>query len=226
MKFNNSVLLQKSFSSLYTNFILNLYFVYKLNDQTRNPSNDFTIKNCLLVTAKLTRSAIESKFVYNGRGKAFEGAASQSFDNEFARNVAIFGNDHSSLSHTDNLKNDFLLLGEGPTDDFIDSVGIAEKNISISFTKENNFFEFIYNGDESYLYVNKREICKFKGHAKITWYEFCLGSLSNHFTKDEVREISLNATVCSFSIDHNPIEKEDVNELKKMKFQRIISSRT
>ena len=32
LKFNNSVLVQKNSSSLYSNFILNLYIVYKLNN--------------------------------------------------------------------------------------------------------------------------------------------------------------------------------------------------
>ena len=31
LKFNNSVLVQKRFSSLYSNFILNLYIAYELN---------------------------------------------------------------------------------------------------------------------------------------------------------------------------------------------------
>ena len=43
------------------------------------------------------------------------------FGNEAARNVIIFGVGNSSSSHTDilkmkkNLKNDFLILGEGST---------------------------------------------------------------------------------------------------------------
>ena len=39
-----------------------------------------------------------------------------SFDNGFARNVVIFGVDNISSSHTDNQKNNFLVLVEGPTD--------------------------------------------------------------------------------------------------------------
>ena len=40
----------------------------KLNNWLRNPSNDFKIKIGLFVTIKLTRNAIKSKFIYNGRG--------------------------------------------------------------------------------------------------------------------------------------------------------------
>ena len=43
-------------------------------------------------------------------GIAFDGECSWSFGNEFARNSIIFGVDNSSSSHTDNHKNNFLVL--------------------------------------------------------------------------------------------------------------------
>ena len=46
-----------------------------------------------------------------------------------------------------------------------------------------------YNGDESYFYVNKTEICIFRAKDNISWYNFCLGSISKDFTKDEKSEI-------------------------------------
>ena len=49
LKFNNSVLVQKSSSSLYKNFILNLYIVYELNNWPRNPTNTFPLKLVYLV---------------------------------------------------------------------------------------------------------------------------------------------------------------------------------
>ena len=54
---------------------------------------------------------------------------SWSFGNDFARNVVIFSCDNSSSSHTDNRKNNFLVLGEGPTQGINDSTGSAEKNL-------------------------------------------------------------------------------------------------
>ena len=44
LKFNKSVLVQKCYSSLYSNFILNLYIVYELNNWEHNPTNNFTHK--------------------------------------------------------------------------------------------------------------------------------------------------------------------------------------
>ena len=85
LKFNNSVLVQINFSSLYSNFILNLYMVFELNTQPRNPANYFTPKNCLFDTVKLVRKAIKSKFTYNGRGISLDGEGSWSFGNAFAK---------------------------------------------------------------------------------------------------------------------------------------------
>ena len=67
-----------------------------------------------------------------------------------------------------------------------------------------------YNGDEGYLYVNKTEIYKFKVKDNISWYNFCLGSISKDFTKDEQGQIYLNDTTYDFSVDHSSIKKEDI----------------
>ena len=50
--------------------------VYELNTWSRNPVNNFTLKNSLFGTVKLVRNAIKSKFTYNGRGIAFDGESS------------------------------------------------------------------------------------------------------------------------------------------------------
>ena len=53
LKFNNSVLLQKDFSSLYSNFILNLYLFCELNNRPCNTTNNFNLKSCFFGTIKL-----------------------------------------------------------------------------------------------------------------------------------------------------------------------------
>ena len=67
-----------------------------------------------------------------------------------------------------------------------------------------------YNGEESYLYVYKTGICKFKASDSISWYNFCLGSISKDFTKNELSEISFNGPVYDFSVEDNSIKKEDI----------------
>ena len=61
-----------------------------------------------------------------------------------------------------------------------------------------------------YLYANEAEICKFKAKDSIRWCNFCLGSESKDFTREEQTEISLNGTVYDFSVDHSWIKKEGI----------------
>ena len=53
--------------------------------------------------------------MYTGYGIKFDTEGLQSFDNDTARNVIVFGVDKSSSSHVDNQKNNFLVPGEGQT---------------------------------------------------------------------------------------------------------------
>ena len=69
----------------------------------------------------------------------------------------IFVVDGNCLSiHTDSRKNNFLVMGERPTDDINDNVGTAEKEIGINFAKAD--LSLCYNSDESYLYMNKGRV--------------------------------------------------------------------
>ena len=104
----------------------------------------------------------------------------------------------------------FLVVGERSTDGFNDSTGAAEKKFSISFSKEKTKFclSLHYNCDKSYLYVHKIEICKFKTIDSKIWCISYLERVPKDFAKDEHSEISLNGTVCCFSVDHSSIEKE------------------
>ena len=60
------------------------------------------------------------------------------------------------------------------------------------------------------MYVNKTVFYKFKAKNKKSWYNFCLGSISKDFAKDEQKDVSLNGTVYDFSVHHWPIKKVDI----------------
>ena len=66
LKFNNSGLVQKSSSSWSSNFILNLYIVYELNNWPHNSTKHFPLKINSFGTAKLLRNAVKSKLICNG----------------------------------------------------------------------------------------------------------------------------------------------------------------
>ena len=71
--------------------------------------------------------------------------------------------DNTSSSHTDNQRNNILVLGEGSFDGINCSTGAVEK-ISFNFSKANTTFcwNLHVNSNGSYLFVNKTKICKFK----------------------------------------------------------------
>ena len=66
-------------------------------------------------STNIVKNGDKEKRVYSGYGITCNGAGSWKFGNDFARNVVIFAVDNSSPSHTDNHKNNFLVLGESAT---------------------------------------------------------------------------------------------------------------
>ena len=100
--------------------------------------------------------------------------------------MLIFGVDNSSSSHTDNLKNDFLILGEGSTFVINGNFGTSDKKFDISFRKAYTKFclSLHYNADNSYLFVNGKEIYKSKASNKNNNFpsRFCPSrTISNEF---------------------------------------------
>ena len=65
----------------------------------------------------------------------------------------MFDVENISSKYSANRKNNFLILGEGTTDDINDSVGEAIKSFSINFTKVKAKFcvSLHYNSVEIYL---------------------------------------------------------------------------
>ena len=67
-----------------------------------------------------------------------------------------------------------------------------------------------HNADNSFLFVNGKEIFKFKFDNKNVNFptQFCLGIISNG-------EVSLNGNVCNFSVDYNFLDKSDILNIHK-----------
>ena len=66
-----------------------------------------------------------------------------------------------------------------------------------------------YNDDNSYFFVNGKEICKFKPDNKNFdfWIQFCLRTVSKEFHAIDSREVSLEGNLYDFSVDYNTIAK-------------------
>ena len=94
-----------------------------------------------------------------------------------------------------------------------------KKRFSINFTKANTKFylSLHYNADNSYLYINGREIFKFKEDNKNAYFptRFCLGSISDRFSATECREVSLNGNMYDFSVNYISIDKSSILNIHK-----------
>ena len=77
----------------------------------RNPTNNFKFKNCLFGATSIAKNSDEEKYVSSGYRITFDSASSWCFGNDFARHVVIFFVDKNSSSLSENLKNNFLVLG-------------------------------------------------------------------------------------------------------------------
>ena len=75
----------------------------------------------------------------------------------------------------------------------------------------------LYVADNSYLFVNPKEILKFKADNKTVNFpaQFCFRSIPNGFSARESREVSLNVNVYDFSVDYNSIDNYDILNIYK-----------
>ena len=187
---------------------------------TKRSSKEFYAKKSFV------KNSDKEKFVYGGYGIAFDGKGDWSFGNETARNAVIFGVDNSSLSHTDNLKKDILILGEGPIFGIKGSFGASEKNIDINFNKAKAEFclSLHCNADNGYLSVNGKEIYKFKASNKNNSfpYRFCPGTISNEFATLDLGEVSFVVNVYDFSVDYKSTDKSDILNIHKYLMIKMI----
>ena len=85
------------------------------------------------------------------------------------------------------------------------SFDAPEKKFSITFTKAkiDLCLSIHFNGGNSYLFVNRKEIINFKANNDGASFpiQFCLGSISNEFDAHGSREVSLGGNLYNFSDD-------------------------
>ena len=73
-----------------------------------------------------------------------------------------------------------------------------------------------HNSNNSYLFVNGKEINKFKASNKNNFSsQFWLGSISNKFDSNDLNEISFKGNVYGFSVDYSAIDKSNILNINK-----------
>ena len=96
----------------------------------------------------------------------------------------------SSSAHIDNKKKDILILGKGPRQG-LEHTLTKEKMNSINFTvtKKKFCWSLYYSGTNGYLFVNDREIYKFKAKAsKIVASPSCLENISKDWSANNMKD--------------------------------------
>ena len=82
---------------------------------------------------------------------------------------------------------------------------------SINFTVTKKFcLSLHYNGANSYLFVNGKEIIKFKAiDSNIVPRPLCLGNISKDWSTDNTKKTGLTGCVYDFSVDYNNVVTVD-----------------
>ena len=92
----------------------------------------------------------------------------------------------------------------------------AEKMYSINFAKHNKklCLDLHYNGANSYLFVNGKEIHKFKAKDPETVATLLyLGNISKDWSVDNMQKTGRNGYVYNFRVDYDAIAVDDILDI-------------
>ena len=146
--------------------IVNIYIVYKTSLKTIN--SNFVFRDCLFGVIKIsnTTNSDTDKCQYSGYGVGFDstGSFTHPDDGKNAKNVVVFRADTSNSRHATNKTQSVLSLGHDLIQKTNDTTIYTEKMYSPNFIVDNKIFclSLHYTGDTSYLFVNGKEVTKFK----------------------------------------------------------------
>ena len=115
----------------------------------------------------------------------------------------------SSSTHATNTANNILALRKAFIQGINNITIYAEKIYSINFsaTGRRFYLSLHYNRGNSYLFVNVREMIKFKAKdSEIVANPLCLGDVSNDFSESNLKKTGLYG----FSTDHKAFTVNDV----------------
>ena len=97
-----------------------------------------------------------------------------------------------------------MVLGKWPTQG-LEQILTAEKMYSINFTMTKKKFclSLHYNGANSYLFVNAKEIVRFQAKdSAIVAAPLCLGNISKDWSLHNIKKTGLNGYVYEFCVDY------------------------
>ena len=144
------------------------------------------------------------KYIYAGYGHGFDSTGQFTHpQGGMARNIIITGVNSSNSVHATNKTQNILILGHGLTQKVNNTTVYAEKMYSPNFSAENKIFclSLHYNGDKSYLFVNGKEVTKFKAKkSEIKANQLTLRSISTsaNLSSGDIEDSKLYGNVYDF----------------------------
>ena len=95
---------------------------------------------------------------------------------------------------------------------------------SINFTMTGKKFllSLHYNGASSYLFVNGKEIHKFKvKDSEVLATPLCLGNISKDWTIDNMKSTGLNGYIYDFIVDYDAIAVGDILDIYNYLMKKV-----
>ena len=194
--------------------VVNSYIIYKLDPLASTRDKSFTIQNALFGAMQITKNATDNdKNNYKGYGICFDGRSEfghtitegGNAHTTDARNVLIFETDVSFSVHATNRENHIYLICTGLTQGLNDTTIYAEKSFYRNVTDFGKKFvlSLLYNGDNSYLFVNGRQELKFKDKTdQLVKEKLCIGNLSDQSTTSESEKTGVYGKIYDFVVDY------------------------
>ena len=89
-------------------------------------------------------------------------------------------------------------------------------SINFTVTKKKFCLSLHYNGTNSHLLVNGKEIYKFKAKdSEIVPIPLCLGNISEDWLADNRKKTGFAVYVYDFGVDYDTITVEDIKDIHK-----------
>ena len=93
----------------------------------------------------------------------------------------------------------------------------------LNFTECNKKFclSLHYNGTNSYLFVNGKEIHKFKARdSEIVATPLCLGKVPKDWSVDNIKKTRLSKYVYDFSVDYSDTAIDDILDIRNYSMKK------
>ena len=156
------------------------------------------------------------KYKYQGHGIASDLSGIFNHpDGGDGENVIIFGVDMTNSKHANNTTKGILVLGHVLIQKVGDTTIYAEKMYSSDFTVANKTFRLNlhYNGEDSYLFVNGKEVIKFKAKKQSVIEKLSIGNISADFNQAVRKSTGFYGYIYDFSADCNAISNDKIHDI-------------